>query len=177
MRKLFQVKALPLFAIALLTSMFALAQEKPIASPRETVTGTVAGATVTISYGSPAVKGRKIWGGLVPYDKMWRTGANQATTIELSKAVKIEGKSVPAGKYTLFTTPSEKSWQVTVNSQTGQWGIKDNGMANEDPAKDVAVVSVSPMKSTAFNERLTFKITKTGFVLLWENLAVPVKID
>ena len=175
MKKTFKLKALSLFAIAFLVSTISWAQQKP-ASPRETVTGTVAGSTITISYGSPAVKGRKIWGGLVPYDKTWRTGANEATTFETSKPITIEGKKLPAGKYSLFTTPGETEWKIILNSQLGEWGIKNNGEASDDPSKDVAVVTVKSMKSTSMNERLTFKITPTGFVLLWENLAVPVAI-
>jgi len=176
MKTLFQLKALPFFLGAFLVSSVALAQMgKPQASPRDSVSGTVAGSAIKIAYGSPAVKGRKIWGGLVPYDKVWRTGANPVTTFETSKDIQIEGKTLPAGKYSLFTTPGETEWKVIFNSQLGQWGIKNDGSANDDPSKDVLVVTVKSMKSKEFNERLTFKI-HNGFVLLWENLAVPVKI-
>src|ERR1700675_3642107 len=96
-------------------------------SPPATATGKVMGATITINYSSPAVKGRKIWGGLVPYDKVWRTGANEATIFETSKDIKIGGKTLKAGKYSLYTKPGEKEWQVIFNSQTGQWGIKMDG--------------------------------------------------
>jgi len=175
MKTLTQLKALTFFVCAILVSSAAIAQKMP-ASPRDSVSGTINGANIKISYGSPSVKGRKIWGGLVPYDKIWRTGANPVTTFQTSKEVKIEGKTLPAGKYSLFTTPGEKEWKVIFNSQTGQWGIKNDGSANDDPAKDVLTVTVKPMKSEGFNERLTFKISNSGFVLLWENLAVPVKV-
>lgn len=113
---------------------------------------------------------------MVPYGKIWRTGANPVTTFETSKEVKIEGQTLPAGKYSLFTIPGENEWKVIFNSQTGQWGIKRDGSANDDPSKDVLTVTVKPMKSDGFNEHLTFKITNKGFVLLWENLAVPVTV-
>jgi hypothetical protein len=177
MRKLFKLKAASLFTIAFLVTTLSFAQNGPVASPRDSVSGTVAGSTIKISYGSPAVKGRKIWGGLVPYDKVWRTGANTATIFETSKAIKIGGKTLPAGKYSLYTTPGEKSWKVIFNSQTGQWGIKMDGSTTDDPAKDVLVTTATPMKSQSFNEHLTFKINDKGFVLLWENLAVPVMIS
>ncbi len=175
MTRLFQLKALPLLVCAFLVSSVAFAQDKKPASPRENVTGTVSGSTITIDYGSPSVRGRKIWGGLVPYDKIWRTGANPATTFETSKDIMVEGKTLKAGKYSIFTIPGESEWKVIFNSQTGQWGIKNDGSANDDPSKDVLTVTVKPMKSKEFNEMMTFKINK-GFVLLWENLAVPVKI-
>jgi hypothetical protein len=145
-------------------------------SPPETATGTVAGATITINYSSPSVKGRKIWGGLVPYDKVWRAGANEATIFETSKAIKVEGKELPAGKYSLFATPGEKEWTIILNSETGQWGIKRSGEANRDPAKDVVTVMVKPKKSAAMQEHLTYKVTSPGFVLSWENIEVPVAI-
>ena len=177
MRKLVQIKASLILAGAFLISSVAFSQKsaKPIASPRDSVSGKVGNASIKIAWGSPGVKGRKIWGGLVPYNKIWRTGANPVTTFQTSKDIKIEGKTLHAGKYSIFTIPGEKEWKIIFNSQTGQWGIKDDGSANDNPVKDVLVVVVKPMKSKEFSERLTFKIDN-GFVLLWENLAVPVKI-
>lgn len=151
----------------------ASAQEK--ASPAATATGKIGDATITINYSSPAVKGRKIWGDLVPYDKVWRAGANQATTFETDKAIKIEGKELPAGKYSLFATPGEKEWQFIFNSQTGQWGIK-GGQANRDAANDVLIIAVKPTTSPVMNERLLYDVTEKGFSFKWENLEVPVAI-
>jgi hypothetical protein len=145
-------------------------------SPPETATGTAGGATITINYSSPAVKGRKIWGGLVPYDKVWRAGANEATIFETDKPVQVEGKELAAGKYSLFATPGKKEWTIILNSETGQWGINRNGEANRNPAKDVLTVMVKPRKSSGMQERLTYQITSPGFVLSWENLEVPVTI-
>ncbi|MEY4727976.1 MAG: hypothetical protein RLZZ390_500 [Bacteroidota bacterium] len=81
-------------------------------SPAQTASGKAGNATVTINYGSPSVKGRKIWGDLVPYGKVWRTGANDATTIEFSADVKIEGQPLAKGKYALFTIPEENGWTI-----------------------------------------------------------------
>ncbi|HKB45197.1 MAG TPA: DUF2911 domain-containing protein [Chitinophagaceae bacterium] len=145
-------------------------------SPPATATGKVNGATITINYSSPAVKGRKIWGALVPYDKVWRAGANEATIFETDRAIKVEGKSLPAGKYSLYAIPGEKKWTIILNSQTGQWGIKNTGETTEDPAKDVLRVTVTPKKTKSLQERLTYRVDKTSFALVWENLEVPVSV-
>jgi hypothetical protein len=156
-------------------SFTVMAQEK--ASPAATATGTINGAAVTIAYSSPAVKGRTIWGGLVPYDKVWRAGANQATIFTTDKALTIQGKTIPAGKYSLYAVPGEKEWKIIFNSQTGQWGINRDGTTTQDPAKDVAVVTATPGKSAGMSERLTYTISGKGFELNWENLTVPVVFD
>lgn len=145
-------------------------------SPPATATGKVKGATITINYSSPSVKGRPIWGALVPYDKVWRAGANEATIFETDKEIKVEGKSLPAGKYSLYAIPGKKQWTIIFNSETGQWGIKRTGETTEDPAKDVLRVTVKPGKSASLNERLIYTVDNKGFALLWENLKVPVSI-
>jgi hypothetical protein len=176
MRKLLQLKTLSLLVMAFLVSTVAFGQKKPQASPADSTSGTVAGSTIKISYHSPSVKGRKIWGGLVPYDKVWRTGANEATIFTTSKDIKIGGKTLPAGKYSLYTIPGEKEWKIIFNSQTGQWGIKMDGSTTDDASKDVLVATATPMKSKSMNERFKIEVNSKGFVLLWENLAVPVMI-
>jgi hypothetical protein len=173
MKTLFKVKALSLLFCAVLVSSIVSAQD----SPRQNASGTVAGASVNIDYGSPSVRGRKIWGDLVPFGQLWRTGANPATIFQTNKDIKIEGKVLPAGKYSIFTLPGENEWTVIFNSETGQWGIRGDGTANDDPEKDVLTVTVKPEKSKDFNEHLTFAVDDKGFTLLWENLAVPVKVE
>ncbi|WP_142527848.1 DUF2911 domain-containing protein [Pedobacter westerhofensis] len=155
-------------------TIFAQDKKPERASPAKVAKGTINGAAVTINYSSPAVKGRKIWGELVPYDKTWRAGANEATTFETDKPLKIQGLSLPAGKYSLYAVPGEKSWKIIFNSQTGQWGIKRTGETTDDETKHVLTVTVHPVKSSSFNEQLSYVIAESGFSLLWENLAVPV---
>jgi hypothetical protein len=145
-------------------------------SPAATATGKANGATITINYSSPSVKGRKIWGELVPYGKVWRAGANQATTIEFDKDVTVEGKKVPKGKYSLYALPGEKEWSIILNSQTGQWGITRGGETTRDASKDVAVVTVKPKKSASMTEALKYEVNNNGFSLIWENLEVPVTV-
>lgn len=145
-------------------------------SPPATATGKVGAATITINYSSPGVKGRKIWGELVPYDKVWRAGANEATIFETDKDIIVEGKQLKAGKYSLYAIPGQQEWTIIFNSQTGQWGIKMDGSTTEDPAKDALRVMVKAKKTASKEERLKYKVEKNGFSLFWENLEVPVTV-
>lgn len=145
-------------------------------SPHESAEGKIGSATVSIAYSSPSVKGRAIWGDLVPYDKIWRAGANAATVFETDKDLTIEGKSLPAGRYSLFAIPGKSSWTIIFNSQTGQSGIKQNGEANLDRAKDVLTVSVKPLRNP-MTESLTYEVNSDGIALVWEKLRIPVKIQ
>ena len=158
------------------STIWAQADKSKRASPPATAKGKVMGATITINYSSPSVKGRKIWGDLVPYDKVWRAGANEATIFQTDKDIKVEGKTLAKGKYSLYALPGEKEWTIIFNSATGQWGINNDGTTTEDPAKDVLRVTVKSKKSARFNERLMYKVDNKGFALLWENLEVPVSI-
>lgn len=167
---------LALIGILMTSLTYAQADKSKRASPPETATGTISGATITINYSSPSVKGRTIWGDLVPYDKVWRLGANEATIFETSKAIKVEGKSLPAGKYSLYAIPGKTEWVFIFNSKTGQWGIKNDGSASDDPANDVLRVTTKPEKSASSNEQMKFEIGKNGFTLLWADLKVPVSI-
>lgn len=173
-RKIFMLSSF----VALFVAFSACAQgdKSSRPSPPATATGKVGGANITINYSSPAIKGRKIGVDLAPYGKVWRAGANEATIFETDKDITVEGKKLPAGKYSLFVLPNENQWQFIFNSETGQWGIKRTGEANYDPAKTVLTVNAKPMKSSTMNERLMFDITGKGFVLKWENLEVPVSI-
>ena len=169
---------LTLFVCALLFSTTGWSQQNKAnrPSPPDSATGKIGNATIKIIYSSPSVKGRQIWGALVPYDKIWRAGANEATIFETDKPVQVEGKTLPAGRYSLFATPGEKEWTFIFNSETGQWGIKRTGEANLDPAKNVLSVKAKPRKSASLNERLAYVVTGKGFELRWENLEVPVSI-
>jgi Protein of unknown function (DUF2911) len=173
MKKMIMTRGFVLALTVVFMSSITCAQP---ASPAATTTGKVKEASITINYSSPAVKGRKIWGDLVPYDKVWRAGANKATEFETDKDIKVEGKSLPAGKYSLYAIPGEKEWTIIFNSATGQWGVQRGGETTADPAKDVLRVTVKPEKSKEFNERLTYMVDATGFSLYWDNLRVPVSI-
>lgn len=154
-------------------SFSAAAQEaKVVASPAMSTTGKIKDATVTINYGSPAVKGRTIWGGLEKYDAVWRAGANDATTFETDKDLKIEGKTLPAGKYSFFLLPRESgTWTAIFNKEPKQWGAFKYEQAKDQLRVDV---KVKPLKDT--QERLVYKINDKGFVLEWDKISVPVAV-
>jgi hypothetical protein len=166
-------KTLMLALSAICLTFSATAQKSPDVS----TTGTINSANITITYGSPLVKGRQIWGGLVPYDKVWRAGANFATVIQTDKDLKVEGKPLPAGKYSIYAIPGEKEWTIIFNSVTGQWGITRQGETTRDPAKDVLTVVVKPKKSASMYESMKYEITPKGISLIWENLEVPIKVQ
>ena len=167
-----------LLSLVVLLSLVSVAQQKkPPLSPRRSADHTFADAKkVTIDYGSPSIRGRKIMGDLVPYGKVWRTGANEATGFVTDTNLTIGGTSVPAGKYTIYTLPGETGWQLIVNKQTGQWGTEYS------QPQDLARI---PMKMESLNspvEQMTFSFEKTGpdsanLVLEWEKtkLSVPLK--
>lgn len=131
-----------LAACALLATPLLHAQPKgPAASPAQTVTQVVGTTDVVVSYSRPGVKGREIYGGLVPFDKVWRTGANAATKITLAGDATIGGVEVPAGEYGLFTIPGENEWTVILSHDSGIWGAYDY-----DPANDFARFTVKPTR-------------------------------
>ncbi|MGB5162506.1 MAG: DUF2911 domain-containing protein [Thermoanaerobaculia bacterium] len=132
--------------------------------------GSIEGVGVTLEYGRPNVKSRAIWGGLVPYDQVWRTGANEATTITISQNVVVEGKELTAGTYGLFTIPGESEWIVIFNKVPNQWGAM-----KYDEAEDALRVTVEPTEAE-FVEAMEFEIDGSEVVLRWESLAVPVTI-
>ena len=129
---------LPILIAVVMASTSLLAQQKPVLSPPgEASVKFDDGKTVAIKYSRPSMRGRKIFGELVPYGKVWRTGANSATSLTTDTTLDIGGTTVPAGNYTLYTVPGEKSWELIVNKQTGQWGT------NYDQGQDLARI---PMK-------------------------------
>jgi hypothetical protein len=101
-----------------------VAAQQKRASPHETVKATIDGATVSITYGRPYMKGRKIFGGLVPYGQVWRTGADEATILETDKALMFGAFHVNPGKISLYSLVTEKGWSLVLNKQTGQWGTE-----------------------------------------------------
>ena len=160
-----------ILSLCLLASVSLLAQDKkPMASPPATAEGTMDGVKVKIDYHQPSAKGRKIMGGLVPYDKVWRTGANASTSIEFDKNVKVNGKSLAKGKYALFTIPTEKEWTIIFNSSI-KWGSMSY-KENED------VLRVSGVKSskTEFTEMFTISIEGSNIIMKWENTSVAFAI-
>src|ERR1700749_2167960 len=116
---------LTLVAVVTFTASLFAQDKKPPASPPGQATLTFAdGKTVTIDYSRPSMRNRKIFGGLVPYDQVWRTGANAATSLKTDVDLTIGGTAVPKGSYTVYSLPGMNSWQLIINKQTGQWGTE-----------------------------------------------------
>lgn len=141
------------------------------ASPPATTTQTLKNGTkVTINYAQPAVKGRTIGKELAPYGKVWRTGANAATQFEVDKDVKINGNTLSAGKYSLFTIPGEKEWIIILNKTWDQWGAY-----KYNEKEDALRFIVKPEKTKEFVERLTFQIEESGKVSLsWGDVLIAL---
>lgn len=127
------------------------ALEIPSPSPRARVEQQVGITTFSVDYASPAVKGRRIFGGIVPFDRVWRTGANEATVFTASREFTFGDQQVPAGSYAIFTIPGKSSWTVILNRNTKAWGVR-----GYDAANDVARVTVRPENLSSSRERLTF---------------------
>jgi hypothetical protein len=147
----------------------------PEPSPQATVSQEIGISAVTLSFHRPGVKGRTIWGGLVPWNEIWRLGANEATTIELTHGATIEGHPVDPGKYALFAIPGRDKWTLILNSRSEQWGAYFH-----DPARDVLRFEVKPV-AAPFEEWMKFAIDPVAedtleVAMQWERVRVPFRI-
>ncbi len=147
-------------------------QRSPWASVQQTIGTTV----IAIDYHRPAVRGRPIWGKLVPWDQVWRAGANEATTIRFSDPVRIEGHDIKAGTYSLFMIPRQGAWTVILNRRARQWGAFEY-----DPRLDVLRLDVRP-RTTPYAEWLTYALDPTSdssayVQLLWEKVRVSFLVE
>src|SRR5579863_1419745 len=167
-------KQIPLLAFAILTlTVFATAQASPPASASCDLGG---GKTIKTDYSSPRMKGRKIFGDLVPYDKVWRTGANEATTFVTSSDVVVGDKTVLAVSYTLFTVPGAEKWTLIINKKTGEWGIPYKYESDE-----LARIDMKVSKTSAPVENFTINYEKSGngctLQIEWETTRASVDIS
>lgn len=144
-------------------------------SPPATATATIGQNVVTINYSSPAVKGRQIWGALVPFEQVWRTGANEATTVSITQDVTIQGQVLSTDTYSLFTIPGEEEWTVIFNLNERQWGS-----FKYDQAEDALRVTVKPTFTETLTEHLSFSVLAdsvagSGIMRMnWEKLQIDV---
>ena len=171
MKSILRISLVLLFAIMFFNSAFAQDKSKR-ASPAMTSEAAIGEASVAVTYSSPAVKGRTIWGELVPYDKIWRAGANEATTFETDKAIKVQGQVLAAGKYSLFVVPTASEWTIVFNSVAAQWGAYEY-----NSEKDVLRVTTTPVRTAASAERLTINVDDSGLSIAWDNMSGTVTIE
>ena len=164
--------------VLLMLSISIMAQDfrTPRPSPDATVSQYVGITKITIDYSSPGVKDRKIWGELVPYGKIWRTGANEVTSITFSDPAKVNGNELPAGTYGIHTIPGENEWEIIFSKDT-----KVDDPMTYDEKKDALRIKVKP-ESNSFTERMAFTITdmtnnSANVNLIWEKLRVPFKVE
>ena len=134
------------------------------------------GKTVTVDYSSPRVKGRKIFGGLVPYNEVWRAGANEATTFVTNTNLNVGGKDVPAGSYTIFAVPSPDKWTLVVSKKTGEWGVPYPGEGD-----DFTQTDMTASKTSAPVENFTIAFDQSGskctMRMEWENTRASVEVS
>jgi hypothetical protein len=159
-----------LLLTVIFSATFINAQEKPL-SPPEKATGTINGATIEINYGSPSVRGRKIWGELVPFNDVWRAGADEATTFETNKDLTIEGSKLPAGKYSFFVIPNKTECVIIFNKVAKQWGAY-----KYSDKKDQLRVKIKPQATESITEKLVYKINANDIVLSWDNLNIGFNV-
>lgn len=166
----------------LITALFAISVSAysqwtlPAASPRATVEQQFSMSKITVDYGRPGVKGRKVFGDLVPYGKVWRAGANSSTKIEFRQSINFGGVTVPAGKYGLYILPNEKDWKIILNSDSQSWGTA------YDASKDLYSVVVPVQKMADRQEFFEIALqplddNAIDLVFKWDNVkaAVPMK--
>ncbi|ARS36233.1 DUF2911 domain-containing protein [Pontibacter actiniarum] len=153
----------------------------PAPSPSQKVEQAVGLSTISVDYSRPSVRNRTIFGDLVPYDKIWRTGANASTKIKFSDDVTIEGNKIPAGEYALYTIPGKEEWTVVIHKNTKHWG---DGGKDYNPAEDLVRFKVKPQQNPRKVESFTINFTNlrtdaTDVEILWDDTIVPftVKTD
>lgn len=144
--------------------------ERP--SPPASDSVEVEGANMKIEYSSPGVKERKIWDGLVPYFKIWRTGANEATVFTTSKDLIIKGDTLQAGKYAIFTIPTEEKWTLIFNKEWDQWGAY-----NYDSSRDAIRIEIAPQMVPEHQERLQFYFKGSTLHFHWEYVTFSVEFE
>ena len=165
----------PLSLLLMCFAFSAFAQDLPRKSPQATVSQRIGMTEVSVAYARPAVQGRTIWGELVAYDELWRTGANAATVVTFEHAAFLEGHLVPAGKYALFTIPGKDAFTVILNTEADQWGAY-----NRDPELDLVTFNV-PTEQTPKTELLTFSFDhlaydKAHLCFAWDELKVCMEV-
>ena len=169
MDKKMMIKNLKFTLLLLLIATVTFAQK----SPRKQATGKVGEVTVAIDYGSPSVKGRSIWGELVPYGEVWRAGANENTTFSFDKDVKIGDENIKAGKYGFFIIPSDnKEWTIILNNKNDAWGA-----FSYKQDEDVLRINVKPDYTENNQEMLDYSIGDKEIIIKWAKVKIASPIQ
>lgn len=178
MKKKFLVLSAGCVALGLVAMVgFAQKDKSTRPSPPAKATCTLAdGKTITVDYSSPRAKGRKVFGGLVPYGEVWRAGANEATTFVTTTDLMVGGDHVPAGNYTIFTIPNQDKWTLIISKKTGEWGIPYPGADSDLVRVDM---KVSKLSSASENFTIAFDKAAGGCTLRmeWETTRASVDVS
>src|SRR5437773_1206998 len=166
-------KACAAFVFLLSICAIAMAQQQRPSPAAKAECKFSDGKSITVDYSSPRMKGRKIFGDLVPYGQVWRAGANEATTFVTTSALTVEGKDVPAGSYTIFTVPAQDKWTLIINKKTGEWGIPYKYQSDE-----LARVPMQASSTSGPVENFTINYGQNGgsctLQMSWENTQASV---
>jgi hypothetical protein len=174
MKKFIIISAIGVVLLVVLMAVVSTIRLKQMKSfsPEEEVVMSEGDLLIRVHYNRPYKKGREVFGGLVPYGQVWRTGANEATVFETNKALKFDGNVLIPGKYSVWTIPDSVSWQVIFNSEIGQWGVNSKGEANRNPAQDVLTVTAQAIRHDKVFEQFTIRFDamedEAEIVFLWD---------
>ena len=172
------------FGVALLVVIVLVVfvrEEGEFKSPQEPYSFVDGDLKVEGVYGRPSKRDREIFGGLVPFDKVWRTGANEATEFHTNKDLDFKGQELKAGNYSVWTQPGKETWKVYINSNIPEWGVDENGQAARNAQTDVVVVEVAPTATDQVTEMFTMSVEKAdstyNLIFNWDKtkVAVPFK--
>jgi len=180
LKLLLKILGISLLVIAVI--FFVVRYNTKAYSPEDTVSYTNSDLTLDVFYNRPYKKGREIFGNLVPYDSIWRTGANEATTFKTNKDIMVDGSFLEKGKYTLWTVPKKESWEIVFNEKIYPWGIDLDGKVYRDPEFDALVVEVPSNHLQETIEQFTIHFEQANdfvfMILAWDHtsVAIPIRI-
>lgn len=184
MKKTYKIIGLSILGVLLVvvTVFFVLKHQTKQHSPEEIVNYTVDQCTFTLYYNRPYAKGRKIFGNLVPYNHIWRTGANEPTTLTFDKDILVDGTRLSRGTYSIWTVPKLASWKIIFNSKSYGWGVNFDGSVAHNPKDDALIIEVPSQQLQEFVEQFAMffedKNEFTTLSLQWENtgVVIPIKV-
>lgn len=170
---------LAVLAVILFVGFQILSSQTKKSSPEVKESYNVGTAKVELFYCSPSKKGREIFGGLLPYGEVWRTGANEPTTFETNKNIKVGDKSLPAGKYSLWTIPQKESWTIIFNKEIPDWGVTWGSKVARNDKSDVVQVVVPVEKMSSPQEKLSIDANNNILTISWDatKVSVPIVVE
>jgi hypothetical protein len=164
--------------VVVIILVIVMREEGEFKSPKEVHTLNDGDLNIEVAYSRPSKRGRDVFGALVPYDKIWRTGANEATEFRTNKSLSFNGQTLPAGNYSVWTQPGANTWKVLINSTIPEWGINENGAADHNPNTDVISVEVASELVPETIEMFTMKVEKSdsvyNLIMSWDKTKVSV---